>query len=145
MSLTVHDEARARLAQVGQSYTANRRAIVDALIDAGPLTLPELLDRRSELAQSSAYRSLALLTEAGVVRRIVHDTDHARFELAEELTGHHHHHLVCIGCGAVVDVELPDELEHLLDESLSAVATQAGFTLGHHDLDVHGTCAACQT
>ncbi|MGA1034272.1 MAG: Fur family transcriptional regulator [Ilumatobacteraceae bacterium] len=143
-SATVHDEAKARLAHMGQSYTANRRMIVDALIDAGPLTLPELLDRRSELAQSSAYRSLALLTEAGVVRRIVHDSDHARFELAEELTGHHHHHLVCNGCGAVVDVELPNELEELLDQSLSAVALRAGFVLGHHDLDVHGICGNCQ-
>ena len=68
--------------------------MVDTLAGDGPLTLPELLDRREELAQSSAYRGLGVLIDAGAVRRIVHDSDHARYELDERLTGHHHHHLV---------------------------------------------------
>lgn len=140
----VHDEVSARLAHLGQSYTSNRRAIVDVLIGAGPLTLPELLGRRHDLAQSSAYRNLALLADAGVVRKIIHDSDHARYELDEDLTGHHHHHLVCSNCGIVVDVELPGDVERLLDRSLAAVATAAGFSLGRHDLDVHGTCADCR-
>lgn len=141
----IHDEVRTRLGGVGQSYTSNRRALVDALIGAGPLTLPELLNRSTGLAQSSAYRNLGVLAEAGVIRRIVHDADHARFELAEELTGHHHHHLVCTECGAVVDVELPTELEERLDQSLLDVASAAGFELGHHDLDVHGICGDCRS
>ena len=141
---SIHDDVRSRLSLAGQSYTANRRALVEALIGAGPLTLPELLSRRSDLAQSSAYRNLSVLADAGIIRRIVHDSDHARFELAEALTGHHHHHLVCTECSMVVDVELPAELELRLDRSLAAVAERAGFVLGHHDLDVHGTCGACR-
>jgi len=41
--------------------------------------------------------------EIGVVRRVAGADDHGRFELAEELSGHHHH-LVCARCGKVEDV-----------------------------------------
>lgn len=139
----LHDAVRDLLMVEGNVYTANLRAIVEVLAGTGPLTLPELLDRKAELAQSSAYRGLGVLIEAGAVRRIVHDSDHARYELDEQLTGHHHHHLVCIECGVVVDVELPSEIEHLLDRSLDAVAQSQGFVLNGHDLDIRGRCCNC--
>ena len=62
------------------------------------MTLPDILGADRSLAQSSAYRSLAVLVDAGVVRRLVHGGDHAHYELAEHLT-EHHHHLVCDACG----------------------------------------------
>ena len=117
--------------------------MVDTLAGDGPLTLPELLERREELAQSSAYRGLGVLIDAGAVRRIIHDSDHARYELDERLTGHHHHHLVCTAGGVVVDVELPMEIERVLDESLDAIAQSEGFVLDGHDLDIRGRCLHC--
>ena len=139
----LHDAVRNLLLREGNVYTANLKTMVDVLAGDGPLTLPELLDRRDELAQSSAYRGLGVLIEAGAVRRIVHDSDHARYELDEQLTGHHHHHLVCTECGVVVDVELPTEVEHLLDRSLDVVAQSQGFVLDGHDLDIRGRCHNC--
>lgn len=139
----LHDAIAARLAEHDQLYTANRRAIVEALIAAGaPIALPELLAADANLAQSSAYRSLAVLEDAGVVRRLVHVGDHARFELAEHLT-EHHHHLICDGCGTVVDVTLPDRVEAAMDRTFDEVAGAAGFTSRHHEVDIYGTCADC--
>lgn len=124
-------------------YTSGRRAIVDGLGKAsGPVTLPELLALMPELAQSSAYRNLALMEEAGVVRRLVHGNDHARYELAEALT-EHHHHLICDSCGTVRDVLLDPRLERTLDKSFDEVAAAEGFTVGRHAIDVFGLCAAC--
>ena len=139
----LHDAVRELLSGVGNLYTSNLRAMVDTLAGDGPLTLPELLDRRQELAQSSAYRGLGVLIDVGAVRRIIHDSDHARYELDERLTGHHHHHLVCTACGVVVDVELPMEIERVLDESLDAIAQSEGFVLDGHDLDIRGRCLHC--
>lgn len=139
----VHRTVRSRLGEVGQSYTANRRAIIDELGENGPCTLPELLERRRGLAQSSAYRNLAVLESAGVVRRLVHHGEFARYELAEELTGHHHH-LVCTDCGAVVDIEFPPTLERRMDEAFAEAAAAAGFDVGHHVVDIHGRCADCR-
>lgn len=143
MSGDLHRAAGARLAEHEQQYTRNRRAIVDVLAGAdAPLTLPELLARDESLAQSSAYRNLGVLADAGVVRRLVHGGDHARYELAEHLT-EHHHHLICESCNTVVDVTLPDRLEHSLDRAFDTVATGSGFTATHHSIDIYGQCATC--
>ena len=139
----LHRSVAARLAEHDQQYTANRRAVVAALSAAGgPITLPDLLAADDSLAQSSAYRSLAVLTEAGVVRRLVHVGDHALFELDEHLT-EHHHHLICEVCGLVVDVTLPDRVETAMDRTFDEVASAEGFRPRHHTVDIYGTCADC--
>jgi len=132
-----------RLAEHDLRYTSGRRQLVAGLSRAeGPVTLPELLSIASELPQSSAYRNLALLEEAGVVRRLVHGGDHAHYELAEELTGHHHH-LICVSCGNVLDFTLPESLERRLDGAFQSEVESVGFTPSYHVVDVYGRCADC--
>src|SRR5438132_8531 len=75
-----------------------------------PSTVKELRARAPHLPQSSLYRKLAVLETSDVVRRFTRHGDHARFELDEDLTGHHHH-LICSNCGAMTDVALPRTLE----------------------------------
>ncbi|MGB1504721.1 MAG: Fur family transcriptional regulator [Acidimicrobiales bacterium] len=137
------DEIHALLRREDQRYTKGRRALVATLRAEGqPVTIPQILDASDGLAQSSVYRNLVVLEEAGVVTRIVTNDDFARFELAEQFT-HHHHHLICSSCGDVVDFSLDDQAEAGLDEALHDVAEQAGFTVEAHRLDLVGTCADC--
>ena len=65
--------------------------------------------------------ALAGGVEAGVVRRLVHGGDHAHYELAEELT-EHHHHLICESCGVVRDFTLGGPIERMLDQAFADVA-----------------------
>jgi len=135
--------ASARLAAQGQRFTDNRRALLRLLADAGqPLTLPDILDRRRDLAQSSVYRNLAVLEHCGLVQRIVTNDEWARYELAEELS-EHHHHLICSGCGTVRDVAVSASLEQEIHRALTAAAAAAGFVAQHHRLDLVGLCAVC--
>ena len=132
-----------RLAEHDLRYTTGRRRIVTALRRAGgPITLPELLEIQSDLAQSSTYRNLSLMEEAGVVRRLAHRNDYSYYELAEELT-EHHHHLICETCGLVLDVTFPAATEQNLDEAFGSVAEAQGFVPRHHVIDVYGRCARC--
>jgi Fe2+ or Zn2+ uptake regulation protein len=132
-----------RLAKHDLRYTTGRRQIVSGLRRAGgPVTLPELLQIQSDLAQSSAYRNLSLMEEAGVVRRLVHRGDHAHYELAEELT-EHHHHLICESCGIVLDVTFTAATERNLDKAFESVAEAQGFVPRHHVIDVYGRCERC--
>lgn len=141
----LHREIKERLGQIDQMYTRGRQTIVDALVAAGtPLTLPGLLEQAPDLTQSSAYRNLSMMEQAGVVRRLVHGNDHAHYELAEGLTGHHHH-LICRGCGLIRDVTLDRRLERLLDEAFARIAVDAGFQQDTHDIDLYGVCADCAT
>ncbi|MDQ3738907.1 MAG: transcriptional repressor [Actinomycetota bacterium] len=139
----LHREVEARLERAGQRYTTARRALVGVLAgDAAPLTLPEVLGRNRALSQSSAYRNLSHLESAGVVRRLVHGIEYARYELAEDLT-EHHHHLVCEQCGSVTDVTFDEPVERAIEGALGELLAASGFTARHHEIDVYGACAAC--
>lgn len=133
-----------RLRAVGLRYTRSRRQVVDVLASTDrPLTIPDILAQADQLAQSSAYRNLTELIDAGVVYRIVAGDEFSHFELAEDLT-HHHHHLVCTRCGRVDDFVASDELERSLHGALDGAAGAKGFTVQHHRLDLVGTCADCE-
>ena len=108
-----------------------------------PVTIAELLASGGRLPQSSAYRNLALLEEAGVVRRVVSGGEFARYELAEDLT-QHHHHFICSACGSVEDFTLPTDVETTVERALKRVARRTRFEGSYHQLDLVGTCAACQ-
>ena len=132
-----------RLRVDGQRYTSGRRRLVELLVGAErPLTIAEVLEREPELAQSSAYRNLTVLEGAGVVHRVVTDDEFSRFELAEDLTGHHHH-LICSSCGRVEDFTISPQLEATLAKAFDRVAGDTAFRVEHHRLDLVGTCAAC--
>ena len=58
----IHDGVAVALATVEQQYTANRRTLVTLLASIGqPVSLPEIMEREPQLAQSSVYRNLGVL------------------------------------------------------------------------------------
>ncbi len=139
----VHAGVGKRLASIRQRYTGGRRLLVEALIHAGrPLTVTEILDVRPALPPSTAYRNLAVLEQATAVRRVQLSGEFSRYELSEELT-RHHHHLVCVDCGSVVDVTAPARLEDDVTVAAKEVAAATGFRLESHRLDLIGHCQAC--
>ncbi len=141
---SVHESVALRLASLDQRYTPMRQALVVTLATAGrPLSVPEILASTGELVQSSAYRNVTTLIDAGVVRRVNSTDDHDRFELAEELTGHHHH-MSCERCGKVEDVHPSARLERAMAEAARAVAEEHGYQISEHRFDLVGLCPDCQ-
>ena len=132
-----------RLRSTGQRLTPKRRALVDVMTRARhPMTIGEILAEGDDLVQSSAYRNLGVLEQAGVIRRVVTDEDSARYELAEDLT-EHHHHLMCETCGLVEDFEVPAQLERSVDAELARISEQRGFRARSHRIDIIGLCPTC--
>lgn len=144
MANDLHATVREHLRRTRQRYTRGRAHLVEVLLEVGrPVTLPELVDAGASQSQSSLYRNLAVLEQCGVVRRLASVDDVARYELDEELTGHHHH-LVCSSCGRVDDVTLSDELESSLDRAAERASDTHGFVLTTHRLELVGRCADCR-
>ena len=140
----LHGVVEERLRGVDQRYTAGRRAVVSLLAGAGhPVSIGDIADRLPGLPRSSAYRHLTDLEAAGLIRRVAAGDEFTRFELAEDLTGHHHH-LLCVNCGQVTDAVLPARLEHDVAMALDRLASAQGFQVRSHLLDVLGVCADCQ-
>jgi Fe2+ or Zn2+ uptake regulation protein len=126
MATDLHASVAERLQAAAQRYTRRRRALVDVLEEATrPLTIQEIL------------------AQSGIVHRVVSTDDFARYELAEHLTEHHHHHLICSQCGQVDDFTVSADIEEGLAAALGRAADEAGFTAHDHRLDLIGQCRRC--
>ncbi|HJQ77456.1 MAG TPA: Fur family transcriptional regulator [Acidimicrobiia bacterium] len=141
---SVQRQVEGRLFDHDVRFTRGRRAVVETLsVAPGPLSAAELSDLvGAEVPLSSLYRTLSVLEEAGVVAHHLGAKGLTRYELAEWITGHHHH-LVCTRCGSVSDVEIPASQEESVRGLVSEIAALASFTATDHALEIEGRCRRC--
>jgi len=95
-----------------------------------------LRERNSRTGLATVYRTLALLSNTGVVDVLSHHAGEQCYRLCGEA---HHHHLVCERCHHVVEVAECD-----LDEWLNGVAQRHGFVATGHRVEITGLCAECR-
>jgi Fur family transcriptional regulator, ferric uptake regulator len=119
--------------------TSQRKVVLDAVADwKGSFTVADLYERarkRSpQLGLATTYRTVYLLRQSGSVRALAGDQVAAYVRCGPE----HHHHLVCLSCGAVEDTEvcpLPTAAE---------LERRYGFSPQSHELEIYGTCRSCR-
>ncbi|MCC6231923.1 MAG: transcriptional repressor [Verrucomicrobiales bacterium] len=131
-----------RLRRESRRITGPRQAILHILQHhPHPLTNKEIFAalRPGECDLATVYRSLHLLEGMGLVTRYDFGDGVARFEMARDEPGHHHHHLVCSQCTAIVEIE-----DCLAAEWESRIAAQSGFRMVTHKLEFFGICPTCQ-
>ncbi len=107
------------------------------------MSADELREAEPAMPHSSIYRTLAVLTTAGVLVRLAGVDGAARFELAEVVSGEHHHHLVCTSCGAMIPVMLPKQVEIGLHQTELDAQRCTGFVIESHRVELLGRCRAC--
>jgi Fur family ferric uptake transcriptional regulator len=114
--------------------------ILDAVAEwPGSFTVVELYDRvrrrRPRTGLATVYRTVELLRRSGSVRPLRGDTaDRAAYVRCHPT---HHHHLVCLSCGAVEETEL------CAAPPAAELRRRHGFAAEAHDVDFYGTCARC--
>ena len=91
---------------------------------------------RPRLSLSTVYRTLSVLKELGLVRELRFEEGYSRYELAgpEE-----HHHLICLGCGKVVEFQCAHCAQVHQD-----LADRHGFQITGSRVELLGYCAECQ-
>jgi Fur family ferric uptake transcriptional regulator len=89
------------------------------------------------IGQATVYRTMKLLEEAGLARRLDFDPRTARYEPKD--VSSHHDHLVCERCGKVVEFESP-QIEKLQEE----LAREKDFELTGHRMYLFGICPGCR-
>lgn len=142
----VHDLVDRTLTQKGVRYTGGRRTVVTAIqMASGPRSAAELADASAGiLPVSSLYRTLAVFGDTGILKKHHGADGITRYELAEWLTGHHHH-VVCVSCGAMEDIDVPPQAEKKLRVIADSIGEQAGYRVLDHVLEVEGVCPPCDT
>lgn len=128
----------------GYKLTPQRRAILNGIIksEGSHLTAEELYDLVKsdcpEIGLATIYRTVQLLEEMGVIRKLDLDDGCSRYELNHEDENHQHHHLICNRCGKVLEVQ-----GDLLEELETIVEKKYNFKIEDHSLKFYGICDNC--
>jgi Fe2+ or Zn2+ uptake regulation protein len=125
--------------------TPARQLVIETLNgSSGPQSAADLAAALAgSIPLSSLYRTLSVLEKTDVIERFPDQNGVARFELAEWLTGHHHH-MTCVVCGATSDVGVPGDLEATVADLVSEVGRRFAFEVTGHRLDLQGVCSQCR-
>ena len=89
------------------------------------------------IGHATVYRTLKLLSEAGLAREILLHDGQTRYEHTQ--AGEHHDHLVCTGCNDIIEFE-DETIEKLQDE----IAARHVFQIKSHKMEIYGLCAKCR-
>ncbi len=96
----------------------------------------EVRSRNPRIGYATVYRTMKLLTECGIAAERHFRDGEARYESAQK---HHHDHLICEGCGKIVEFE-----ESRIESLQSEVAKRLGFRFTGHKMELYGLCRECQ-
>lgn len=90
-----------------------------------------------KISRATIYRSLDLLVRSGMVRRVHLGEDHYHYERVSQ--DDHHDHLICTGCGGVIEFHDP-----ALERRQMEICHKSHFTPTFHNLQILGICERCQ-
>ena len=126
----------------GLKRTAQRDLILDTFLHTEEHLSSEDLYRLVKqhdptIGQTTVYRTLKLLTEAGLAREVRFGDGIAHYE--HNYKHQHHDHMICSECGRIIEF-FSAELEALQD----AMAAKHNFEITQHLLRIIGVCAECR-
>jgi len=130
-----------RLRLPGKRATSQRTVLLDLIRRAdGHLDADELYRRARELGHaislSTVYRNLKLFRDQGLVEERHFAAEHRHYEVK---ASDEHHHLVCVGCGAVTEFASP-----LAKRLKREVESSIGFRVTDTEIRIQGYCARCK-
>ncbi len=125
----------------GHKLTPQRHIVLRVIASSRDHLTPEVIYEKSRLedpgiGRVTVYRTLDLLSKLDLVCK-VHTADGCRSYMMRRPAGHHHH-LVCSGCGKVVDFTSCG-----LVETETKLSQESGFDIKGHLLEFYGLCHDC--
>jgi len=125
----------------GHPLTAQRRLLLELLRDAqGHIDAKELYRRASakdeSISPATVYRTLNLFKELGLVDEMRLGKVRCYYEIKQSQG---HQHLVCQGCGKVIEFQNPH-----FKKLINAVQREHGFNVKKAELYLEGYCPGCE-
>lgn len=122
--------------------TIQRRIIAEEFFDfPGHHSLEEFykhIEKRDPgIGQTTVYRTLKLLCEAGLANEIQFSDNITRYEVNSP--NRHHDHMICLQCGKIIEIS-DSRIENLQKE----IAQAHDFSLQGHSHNLYGYCADCR-
>jgi len=118
----------------------NQRALILEIIRRGHLDADEIYRqariKQPRLSLSTVYRTLQVLKKLGLVEELHFDEAHHHYEMKPSSE---HHHLVCLGCGKIVEFKCPLSLKMKAD-----IAREKDFEITDVEIRMTGYCSKCR-
>lgn len=133
-----------RLKEQGYKLTPQRQAVLDMIIehDGEHLSTEEIYDlvkqKYPDIGLATVYRTLLLFDSIGLVYKLNFDDGLSRYEISNQNEDHRHHHLICMRCGKVLEVQ-----EDLLDDLEEQILNKNRFKVVDHRVKFYGYCGDC--
>jgi Fe2+ or Zn2+ uptake regulation protein len=138
--VTIDDEARVLLDDLrdqGFKITSPRHLVIERVAGRDEnFTAEELAAELAPIGRATVYRTLKLLLDQGLICRVVLSDGAVCYRASHR---GHHHHLVCVSCGATEDVHLTD-VENVID----GVRSATDYEIVGHRIEVYGFCPTCK-
>ena len=124
----------------GLPVTMQRRAVFEAILDrrdhpTADQVFHAVHPRLPQLSRMTVYRILGTLVSLRLLSKTCHPGSSARFD--PKL--HQHHHLVCLDCGDIIDLE-----DARLNQLPWPDAGRHGFQIEGYHIHFRGRCARCR-
>lgn len=134
-------EARRLFRSQGKRVTPQRLLLVEVIEGhGGHLDADELYllakKREPRLSLSTVYRTLSLLKEMDLIEELHFDEEHHHYEVKGR--GAEHYHLICQGCGEIIEFESP-----LTDRVMARIGLAHHFRVTGVHIDLKGYCQKC--
>ena len=122
--------------------STSQRALILEIIQRGQGHLDadevyrQAREKQPRLSMSTVYRNLQMFKKLGLVEEIHLDKTHHHYEVKPSVE---HHHLVCLGCGKVIEFRYP-----LMRNVKRSVAAAKDFHIIETEVRMTGYCSQCQ-
>jgi Fur family ferric uptake transcriptional regulator len=132
------------IAERGLKQSRQRTLIVETFYAMGghvPVErlVAEVRRREPRVSVATVYRTMKLLAEVGLAVPRDFGDGRARYEPAHHRHGNSHDHLICTGCGAIVEFE-----SQRVEELQLRLARRHGFEVQRRHVELYGLCARCR-
>ncbi len=139
---TIEKKFEEYLRENGLKVTDSRKKILRAIVNSEDhFTADEFhmreFGQNGSVSRATVYRTLDVLEECGLVRKMVMRNGKSYYE--SKIGNTHHQHMICIECNKIK--EFPGE--SLVDQ-LNMLCEGMNFEVFCHDIKVHGICRECQ-
>ncbi|MCK4377311.1 MAG: transcriptional repressor [Actinomycetia bacterium] len=95
---------------------------------------------------TTIYRTLDILTNMEMVSRYDFGDGRSRYELISDKKSEHHHHLICLNCGKIIDYnDYIDEETKLFDKLEKVLSEKHNFKINYHHVGFYGLCDKCKS
>ena len=132
------------LKEKGYKFTSQRQHVFEVIVenDGQHLNSQEIYElirkKYPEIGVATVYRTLALLEEMKIIYGVDFEDGFRRYEIAKDEEEHRHHHLICLECGSIKEVE--DDLLGVIEEE---ILIKDKFRVINHKVKFYGYCHIC--